>query len=85
MLLNPTRYSYLQLVKPFAVDPFDQAFSLLGTRHHGRLEIVAKKIEGLQAELKLGKNQEVSGILDLLEPANDILICEHCGYESRQI
>jgi len=67
-LLNPTRLEYLSITHDFAVDPFDQAFSLLGTRHHGRLEQVAKKIEGLESELKL--SGEVSGILDLLEPIN---------------
>jgi hypothetical protein len=66
--LNPTRIEYLQIKHDYAVDPFDQAFSLLGTRHHGRLEQVAKKIEGLQSELYL--KGEVSGILDLLEPIN---------------
>ena len=68
-LLNPTRMEYLQLTKPFSVDPFDQAFALLGTRHHGRLEIVAKKIAGLEAEKKL--TGEVSGICDLLEPTGN--------------
>jgi len=67
-LLNPTRMEYLQITHPFSVDPFDQAFALLGTRHHGRLEDVAKKIEGLESELAL--KGEVSGILDLLEPIN---------------
>ncbi len=66
--LNPTRLEYLQIKHDFAIDPFNQAFALLGTRHHGRLEDVAKKIEGLEAELKL--KGEVSGILDLLEPIN---------------
>jgi hypothetical protein len=67
-LLNPTRLEFLQLTHDFAVDPFNQAFALLGTRHHGKLEAVAKKIEGLEAELKL--RGEISGILDLLEPIN---------------
>lgn len=67
-LLNPTRLEYLSITHDFTVDPFDQAFSLLGTRHHGRLEQVAKKIEGLESELLL--KGEVSGILDLLEPIN---------------
>jgi hypothetical protein len=67
-LLNPTRLEYLSITHDFSIDPFDQAFSLLGTRHHGRLEQVAKKIEGLESELKL--KGEVSGILDLLEPIN---------------
>ena len=66
---NPTRLEYLKVKHDFAVDPFSQAFSLLGTRHHGRLEDVAKKIEGLESELKL--KGEVSGILDLLEPLNN--------------
>ncbi len=66
--LNPTRLEYLQIKYDFAVDPFAQAFALLGTRHHGRLEAVAKKIEGLESELAL--KGEVSGILDLLEPIN---------------
>jgi hypothetical protein len=68
MCLNPTRLEYLQILKPFAVDPFDQAFALLGTRHHQRLEAVAKKIEGLESEKYL--KGETSGILDLLEPIN---------------
>ncbi len=66
--LNPTRLEYLQIKHDFTIDPFDQAFALLGTRHHGRLEQVAKKIEGLVSELQL--KGEVSGILDLLEPIN---------------
>lgn len=66
--LNPTRIEYLQIKHDFAIDPFNWAFALLGTRHHGRLEAVAKKIEGLESELKL--KGEVSGILDLLEPIN---------------
>jgi len=68
-LLNPTRLEYLRITKPFAVDPFEQAFMLLGTRHHQRLEYVSKKIEGLKAEMSL--EGEVSGILDLLEPINN--------------
>ncbi len=68
-LLNPTRLEYLSIKYPFAVDPFDQAFALLGTRHHGKLEAVAKKIEGLESELLL--KGETSGILDLLEPLDD--------------
>ncbi len=66
--LNPTRIEYLQIKHDYAVDPFDQAFSLLGTRHHGTLEQVAKKIEGLESELNL--KGEVSGIVDLIEPIN---------------
>jgi hypothetical protein len=67
-LLNPTRLEYLQITHDYAIDPFDQAFALLGTRHHQRLDAVAKKIEGLESELLL--KGEVSGVLDLLEPLN---------------
>ncbi len=66
-LLNPPRQEYLKITKDYAIKPKSRAFALLGTRHHRRLEVVAKKIEGIEAELKL-KSPEVSGILDLLEP-----------------
>jgi len=66
-LLNPTRQEYLKITRDYAIAPKSRAFALLGTRHHRRLEVVAKKIEGIEAELKL-KSPEVSGILDLLEP-----------------
>ena len=68
--LNPTRMEYLKITKPYTLDPFGYAFALLGTRHHRRLELVAKKIEGLISEKKLEKTevQQHTGILDLLEP-----------------
>lgn len=66
-LLNPTRQEYLKITRDYAIAPKSRAFALLGTRHHRQLEVVAKKIEGIEAELKL-KSPEVSGILDLLEP-----------------
>lgn len=65
-LLNPTRIEYLKIKHDYAISPFDRAFALLGTRHHRRLELVAKRIEGLEAEKKL--TGEVTGIVDLLEP-----------------
>lgn len=69
-LLNPTRMAYLQITKPYAINPFDSAFMLLGTRHHKTLEIVASRIKGLIAEKKLSKSEasQNTGILDLLEP-----------------
>ncbi len=66
-LLNPTRQEYLKITKDYTIAPKSRAFALLGTRHHRRLEVVAKKIEGNESELKLN-SPEVSGILDLLEP-----------------
>lgn len=65
MLLNGTRLSYLKLTSDYTIDPMDRAYALLGTRHHGRLEAVARKLNVLSEE-KLGA--EVSGIFDLLEP-----------------
>lgn len=69
-LLNPTRMEYLKVKCDYAIDPFESAFRLLGTRHHQRLEAVAKRIEGLIAEKKMGADEVArhSGILDLLEP-----------------
>lgn len=65
-LLNPTRYEYLKIKFEYSINPFDRAFALLGTRHHRRLEIIAKTIEGLLAEKKL--SGECSGVVDLVEP-----------------
>jgi len=65
-LLNPTRIAYLQIIKPYAVTPYEMAFALLGTRHHYKLEQVARKLEGLEVEKFLDGDE--TGILDLLEP-----------------
>lgn len=65
-LLNPTRIEVLKITKPYAIDPFDQAFALLGTRHHQRLDAIAKQIAELESEKNL--NGDVTGTLDLLEP-----------------
>lgn len=64
-LLKGVRQAYLELVKPYTINPMDTAFMLLGTRHHQKLDFAAKKL-GLTSEKKVGK--EISGILDLLEP-----------------
>jgi len=64
-LLNPTRIEYLKILRDYAIDPFDRAFALLGTRHHQMLDAVAKKLE-IVSEKKL--TGEITGILDLLEP-----------------
>ena len=67
-LLNPTRMEYLKIQNDYSLNPFNMAFALLGSRHHGMLEQVAKKIDGLVSEKKL--TGEVTGIVDLLEPIN---------------
>ena len=65
MLLNGTRLEYLKLTCDYAIDPRDRAFALLGTRHHGKLEAVSKKLNVLSEEKLEG---EVKGTLDLIEP-----------------
>ena len=68
-LLNPTRMEYLKITKDYAITPQERAFALLGTQHHHRLDIIAKKIEELESEKKLSDDIN-TGILDLLEPDN---------------
>lgn len=69
-LLNPTRLEWLKIKRDYIIAPSDTAFALLGSRHHWMLEAVAKTIEGLIAEKKLGEEDAATntGILDLLEP-----------------
>lgn len=62
-LLNGTRYSYLTITKEYAQSPDNYAFALLGTRHHKKLESVAKRLE-MTAEKYL--DGDIKGILDLL-------------------
>lgn len=64
-LLKGVRQVYLEIKHPFAINPLDSAFMLLGTRHHQKLEYSAKQLEMI-AEKQI--NAEISGILDLLEP-----------------
>jgi len=77
---------YLKIKCDYAVNPFESAYALLGTRHHQRLEAVAKRIEGLVAEKKLEADEvaQHSGILDLLEPDElNGWHCGQCGYEEQ--
>ena len=67
--INGTRLEFLKLTEDYYIDPFNQAFALLGTRHHGMLEVVATKLNVLTEE-KL--SEEVSGILDLVEPDGEL-------------
>lgn len=68
MCLQGTREAYLRIVEDYAIDPFDCAFMLLGTKHHMKLEEKAK-LAGLIAEEKL--DSEITGILDLLVEDGD--------------
>lgn len=63
--LNGTRFEFLKITQPYYIDPEDTAYALLGTRHHGRLEAIAKKMNVLSEEQL---DDEVKGTLDLLEP-----------------
>jgi hypothetical protein len=63
--LNGTRQAYLEITCDYTVDPFDRAFALLGTRHHSKLEAVAKRLELISEEYL--KGELTTGILDLLE------------------
>ena len=74
-LINGTRLAYLQIVHDYAVDPFDRAFALLGTRHHMRLEKVAQTLNALSEEKMDGDD---TGILDLLVPDETV---DHEAYE----
>ena len=65
-LIAPTRIAYLRLKNDYAIDPYDQAFQLLGTRHHHKLDVMAKKIDMISE--KYMNDGETTGILDLLEP-----------------
>lgn len=64
-LLKGCRQVYLEILNPFAIDPMDSAFMLLGTRHHQKLDFAAKQLN-LTSEQVI--DAEISGILDLLEP-----------------
>jgi len=66
-LINPTRMEYLKIKCDYSIPPQSMAFALLGTRHHSKLEAVAKQIESLQSEIRLS-DDFTTGIADLLEP-----------------
>ncbi len=63
-LIKGTREAYLQALTDYAIDPDDQAFRIIGTRGHHKLELRAD--EKMLAEGKMEKD-EVTGMLDLLE------------------
>jgi hypothetical protein len=72
--INGTRYEMLKILEPYFIDPRDRAFALLGTRHHWRLEGIAKKLAVLPEETL--EDEDTRGTLDLLEPDNN------CDYEA---
>jgi hypothetical protein len=64
--LSGVRCEWLKLKTPYFINPQERAFALLGTRHHGRLESVTKKMDVLSEEFM--QDSEMKGTLDLLEP-----------------
>ena len=66
-LIDGTRLAYLKIVKDYTIDPDDYTFTLLGSRVHERLDVVAKALELISEEKLKG---EVTGVIDLLVPAN---------------
>ena len=65
-LLNPTRMEYLSITSDYSITPKSRAFSLLGSRHHYKLEQAGKQLDGIEVEKYLEGDH--TGILDLLEP-----------------
>jgi hypothetical protein len=58
---------FLKITEEYAITPTERAYALLGTQHHRRLEIIAKRIESLRSEKKV-EDLINTGTLDLLEP-----------------
>lgn len=67
-LLEGTRRSYLKLLTPYAVNPNDSAFRVIGTKSHTKLEKLTPKKSF--AELSI-PDIEIPGIADLLEKVKD--------------
>lgn len=63
-LINGTRMEYLKIITPYAIDPKDQAFRILGTRAHTKLEELAPFENITELEME---SDEITGICDLLE------------------
>jgi len=70
-LLKGTRQAYLEIRKDYAIDPQDQAFSLLGTKHHLKLE---KNLINTPTLLEVGMSEfGISGIADHYDAESQIL------------
>ena len=69
-LMNGTRMSFLQMTRPYALEPRSQAYSLLGSAHHKLLEDAAKKELGMIPEQRV-EHYGISGQLDNLTINDD--------------
>ncbi len=65
-LIRGTRLAYLELLVDYAIDPDDQAFRIVGSRGHAKLETQAN-LRGDFAETRFDHG-EITGIADHLEP-----------------
>lgn len=65
-LIKGTRLAYLEILVDYAIDPDDQAFMIIGSRGHAKMERRAIQ-RGDVAEQKFDQG-EVSGVADHLEP-----------------
>jgi hypothetical protein len=63
-LLDGSRMSYLKLLTPYAIDPNDSAFRVLGTKSHAKLEKLTPKKSFTELSIP---ETDISGIADLLE------------------
>jgi hypothetical protein len=63
-LLNGARQNYLKLLVPYAINPDDNAFMILGTKSHLKLENLTPKSSFAEMGLQ---ESEITGIADLLE------------------
>lgn len=82
-LLNGTMYSWLKITRDYAIIPQSRAFALLGTRHHQRLNDVAKQL-GVQSEIEL--DGAVTGVSDLLEIENgEVVLTDMKTYGSYKL
>ena len=70
-LLNGTCQAYLERTRDFYIDPQQQAFSLLGTLHHQRLEDSASGDMMPELELELW---DITGIVDLYDSKTKNLV-----------
>jgi len=67
-LINGVRLEYLRIFTPYALDPADQAFRIIGSRAHHTLDKLTPK--GSFSELSIPE-EEITGISDLLEQQPD--------------
>ncbi len=68
MLINGTRMEYLKILTPYAESPDSQAFRVLGTKSHAKLELYADE----KAHAEIGMDyEEITGITDMLEMQED--------------